>query len=134
MATMQRHPSTPLGKRTARRTMHVPPFQGCAWRAQVRTYPEIMQTLQRTPRGKKPERSTISQPLASVAIVPIAHNAPLAPAIPSRQVAAIHQRSVTTEEEDEYPMAHGRICMIQEGRPSNRQQKQVSRQVFLAAT
>src|SRR4051812_28072317 len=36
--------------------------------------------------------------------------------------------------EEQYPEAHGRIYMIQEGRPSNRQQKQVTRQVFLAVS
>src|SRR3954470_23217030 len=46
----------------------------------------------------------------------------------------IEQGSTTPEEEEEYPATHGRIFMIQEGRPSNRQQKQVTRQVFLATT
>src|SRR3954462_14533338 len=41
---------------------------------------------------------------------------------------------MTPEEEEQYPEAHGRFYMIQEGRPSNKQQKQVTRQVFLATS
>src|SRR4051812_11745200 len=74
------------------------------------------------------------QPLASIAVGPIAHNAPPAPPLPTRQVAAIQERHRTPEEKEQYPEAHDRIYMIQEGRPSNRQQKQVTRQVFLAAS
>src|SRR3954464_1483941 len=75
----------------------------------------------------------MAQPLASVAVGTIAHNGPPAPAIPARQVAAIQERR-SPEEEERYPEAHGRIYMIQEGRPSNRQQKQVTRQVLLAVS
>src|ERR1043165_5292388 len=81
---------------------------------------------------KSRSTTTAAQPLASVAVGTIAHNAPPAPAIPARQVAAIQERRSTPEEEEKYPEAHGRIYMIEEGRPSNRQQKQVTRQVFLA--
>src|SRR3954463_12889111 len=41
---------------------------------------------------------------------------------------------MTSEEEEKYPEAHNQIYMIQEGRPSNRQQKQVTRQVFLVVS
>ena len=74
------------------------------------------------------------QPLESIAVGPVAHNAPPAPPLPARQVAAIQERQRMPEEEDQYPETHGRIYMIQEGRPSNRQQKQVTRQVFLATS
>src|SRR4051812_35141439 len=77
--------------------------------------------------------TTTAQPLASVAVGTITHNTPPAPAIPTRKVAVIQEQSMTPEEE-KYPEAHGRIYMIQEGRPSNRQQKQVARQVFLAVS
>src|SRR4051812_37264870 len=65
-----------------------------------------------------------------MAVGTIAYDALPAPSIPARQVAVIQERG-TTPEEEKYPEAHGRIYMIQEGRPSNRQQKQVTRQVFL---
>src|SRR3954467_6171035 len=74
------------------------------------------------------------QPLASIAVGRIAHKAPPAPPLPTRQVAEIQERPRTPEEKEQYPEAHGRIYMIQEGRPSNRQQKQVTRQVFLAGS
>src|SRR3954470_2275378 len=70
------------------------------------------------------------QPLASIEVGPVSHNAPPAPPLPTRQVAAIQERQRTPEEEEQYPEAHDRIYMIQEGRPSNRQQKQVTRQSF----
>src|ERR1041385_1631078 len=82
---------------------------------------------------KRRSTTTAAQPLASVAVGTIAHNAPPTPAIPTRQVAVIQEQSMTPEEE-KYPEAHSRIYMIQEGRPSNRQQKQVTRQVFLAVS
>ena len=72
------------------------------------------------------------QPLAIIAVGPVAHNAPPTPPLPTRQVAAIQERQRTQQEEEQYPEAHDRIYMIQEGMPSNRQQKQVTRQVFLA--
>jgi len=81
---------------------------------------------------KSGSTSPAEQPLASVAVRTISHNAPPAHALLARQVAAIQERRSTPEEEEKYPEAHGRIYMIQEGRPSNRQQKQVTRQVFLA--
>src|SRR3954470_12032397 len=74
-----------------------------------------------------------AQPLASIAVRPITHNAPPAPPLPARQVASIQERQ-RTPDADQYPEAHGRIYMIQEGRPSNRQQKQVTGQVFLATS
>ena len=79
-------------------------------------------------------RSAPPAPQRLTSILPgqIAHDAPAAPPMPPQKVAAIQQRREALEEEDAYPIAHGRICMIQEGRPSNRQQKQVSRQVYLA--
>src|ERR1041385_2055497 len=70
---------------------------------------------------KSRSATTAAQPLASVAVGTIAHNAPPAPAIPARRVEVIQERSKTPEEEEKYPEAHGRIYMIQEGRPSNRQ-------------
>ena len=76
------------------------------------------------------------QPLANITSGQIARDAPPPPLLPARQVAAVQQaRAVALEEEEEaYPPSRGRICMIQEGRPSNRHQKQISRQVYLAAT
>ena len=74
------------------------------------------------------------QPLANIIPGKIAHDAPPAPPIPPCQVASLQQHHQTLNDEEEYPVAHGWICMIQEGRPSNRQQKQVTRQVYLAAT
>src|SRR4051812_9964499 len=67
--------------------------------------------------------TTTTQPLASIAVGPIAQNAPPAPTLPPRQVAAIQERRRTPEEKEQYPEAHGKIYMIQEGKPSNRQQK-----------
>ena len=83
---------------------------------------------------KNRSAATTVQPLASIAVGPVAHNAPPAPPLPTRQVAAIQERQRAPEEEDQYPEAHGRIYMIQEGMPSNRQQKQFTRQVFLATS
>src|SRR3954467_6730771 len=83
---------------------------------------------------KSQSTTTSAQPLASVVVGTIAHNAPLAPAIPARQVAVIQERRLTPQEEEKYLEAHGRIYMIQEGRPSNRKEKQVTRQVFLAVS
>src|ERR1041384_6750830 len=85
--------------------------------------------------AEEKNRSTApaAQPLASIAIGPVAHNAPPAPPLPARQVASIQERQ-RTPDVDQYLEAHGRIYMIQEGRPSNRQQKQVTRQVFLATS
>ena len=74
------------------------------------------------------------QPLANIIPGQIAHDAPPAPPIPPRQVVAVQQRHQVLDDEEEYLVAHEQICMIQEGRPSNRQQKQVTRQVYLAAT
>src|SRR4051812_15984206 len=82
---------------------------------------------------KRRSTTTAAQPLASVAVGTTSHNAPSAPPLPTRQVAAIQERSRTPEEE-QYPEAHDMIYMTQEGRPSNRQQKQVTRQVFLTAS
>src|SRR3954470_6734002 len=48
-----------------------------------------------------------SQPLVSVAVGPIAHNAPPAPPLPARHVAAIQERQRNQDEEDRYPQAHG---------------------------
>src|SRR4051812_38879798 len=103
-------------------------------RAQIRAHPQKLQALHRALGRKSRSTTTAAQPLASVAVGTIAHNAPPAPAIPARQVAAIQEQRTTPEEEQKYPEAHGRIYMIQEGRPSNRQQKQVTRQVFLAVS
>src|SRR4051812_17112270 len=73
---------------------------------------------------EKSRGTTIAtQPLASIAVGPIAQNAPPAPTLPPRQVAAIQERRRTPEEKEQYPEAHGKIYMIQEGKPSNRQQK-----------
>ena len=75
------------------------------------------------------------QPPANAAPGKIARDAPPPPPLPARQVAAIlRARAAALEEEEAYPPSRGRICMIQEGRPSNRHQKQISRQVYLAAT
>ena len=83
---------------------------------------------------KSRSATTAAQPLASIAVGPIAHDAPPAPPLPSRQVSVIQQRRRTPEAGEQYPEADDRIYMIQEGRPANRQQKQVTRQVFLAAS
>ena len=63
------------------------------------------------------------QPLANIVLGKIAHDAPSAPPMPPRQVAAIQPRHEAPEDEDAYPITHGWICMIQEGCPSNREQK-----------
>src|ERR1041385_2506043 len=83
---------------------------------------------------KSRSAAATARPLASIAVGPVAHDATPAPPLPTRQVAAIQERQRTPEEENQYPEAHGRIYMIQEGRPSNSQQKQVTRKVFLATS
>src|ERR1041385_734220 len=86
--------------------------------------------------AEEKSRSSVAaaRPLASIAVGPVAHGAPPAPPLSTRQVAAIQERQRTPEEENQYPEAHGRIYVIQEGRPSNRQQKQVTRKVFLVTS
>ena len=76
------------------------------------------------------EAQPAPQPLANIIQGQIAHDAPPAPPIQPRQVASVQQQHQALNDEEEYPLAHGRICMIQEERPSNRQQKQATRQVY----
>src|SRR3954463_4777159 len=58
--------------------------------------------------AEEKSRSTAAtvRPLASIAVGPVAHNAPSAPPLPTRQVSAI-QECQRTPEEDQYPEAHG---------------------------
>src|ERR1041385_1645656 len=133
-AAKQRHSCISLRQRTTRRTVLYTRIQKRARRAQIIPHPQELQKLQRVGRGEKPLRgrnSTTTRKHSSWASRP---RCATSPPLPTRQVAAIQERQRTPEEENQYPEALGRIYMIQEGRPSNRQQKQVTRQVFLATS
>src|ERR1041385_6688436 len=133
-AATRRHSRIPLCQRTTRWNVLHTWIQKRARRAKIIPHPPELSKLQRVGRGKKPLRgrsSTTTRKHSSWASRP---RCATSPPLPTRQVAAIQERKKTPEEENQYPEAHGRIYMIQEGRPSNRQQKQVTRQVFLATS
>src|ERR1041385_2512401 len=130
----RRHSRIPLRQRTTRWTVLFTRIQKRARRAQIIPHPQELSKLQRVGRREKPllgRSSTTTRKHSSWASRP---RRATSPPLPTRQVAAIQERQRTPEDENQYPEAHGRIYMIQEGRPSNRQQKQVTRQVFLATS
>src|SRR3954471_18166464 len=133
-AAARRHSRIPLRQRATRRTVFYTRIRN--ERGELRSSHTLRNCRSFNELAEEKSRSAAAteRPLASIAVGPVAHDAPPAPPVPTRQVASIQERQRTPEEENQYPEAHGRIYMIQEGRPSNRQQKQVTRQVFLATS
>src|ERR1044071_2472583 len=101
-AAARRHSRIPLRQRTTRRTVFYTRIQKRARRAQIIPHPQELQKLQRVGRREKPLRGPTVQSLVSIAVGPVAHNAPPAPPLPTRQVPAIQEQQ-RTPEEDQYP-------------------------------